>query len=346
MSRHGWVAVAALLGVVSGVVIGAGAVFLLDGDEQAASCPPTTAAGTAEAPATARRLAPLVFLHPRERLYPMPADCFVVNSTLKFAEGEEDVEVSREVTPENLLSDEHTHDGVTTRELSRPYASGRPPGLAGRRGFHLDLDDTFRRGAASGDEVFFGETPVYYDYEPGRHITYWLFFGFSAPGGRIAGRLERAGVARAGHEGDWEGISIELDGEDRPLRARYFAHGERVPPVPWSAVRQVEGHPVVFTALGSHASYTASGPQPDFDVTAGGPIWATWLLLADVRRQPWYGFGGAWGRARPVPAAVRQVAASVGFPVGDGDFTGPTGPPFKASPFDEPARASVPSPLR
>lgn len=341
-----WAAVAAALGVLTGVVIGAAFVWLLDEEEQAASCPPTTAVREAEVPVTAERLAPIVFLHPAERLYPMPADCFVVNSTLKFAEGREDAEISRDVTPENLLSAEHTHDGVTTRELSRPYAAGRPPGLAGRRGFHLDLDDAYHRGAASGDEVFFGDTPVYYDYEPGRHVTYWLFFGFSAPGARIAERIGRTGVGRAGHEGDWEGISIELDAEDRPLRARYFAHGERVPAIPWSALRKLEGHPVVFSALGSHASYAANERQPDFDVTAGGPIWATWLLLADVRRQPWYGFGGAWGRARPVPGAVRELAASVGFVVNDGDFTGPTGPPFKASPSDEPARASVPTPLR
>ena len=68
-------------------------------------------------------------------------------------------------------------------------------------------------------------------------------------------------------------------------------------------------------------------------MTAGGPIWATWLFLADVRQQSWYGYGGAWGLARAVPSSVRAAARRAGLRVGPGDFTGPLGPPFKRSPF-------------
>lgn len=357
MRLRAWLASATVLGTVSAALGGAIAANALTPEPPVRpDCPPTTAVGAVARPfegATAKRIperyAPIVFLHPKEQFYPMPVDCFIANSSLEFAQAESNSQVVElgDLTPANLLSADHTREGYGTRDLTRPYAAGRQPSLAGRRGFFLDLEDRFHRGAAPEDEVFFGGTPVYYDFEPGKHITYWLFFGFSAPGGRIAERIERAGVKQAGHEGDWEGISIALDDADRPVRVRYFAHGEKVEPLPWNVVKKLEGHPIVFTALGSHASYTRRGGQKHFDITAGGPIWATWLLLADVRRQPWYGYGGAWGRARPVPRELKRLSrADERLKVKDGDFTGPSGPPFKASPFDEPARATPPSPLQ
>lgn len=321
------------------------------------TCPetltPGATAGTFESlpsASTPQRYAPLVFLHPEETLLPMPADCFIAHSSLQFAAGPGKQSTKAELgdlTAESLVRTDYEHDGFTTRDRTRPFAKNRPAALAGRRGFYLDLEDSFRTGAGAGeDTVFFGGTPVYYDYEPARHITYWFFYGFSAPFAKLARQLRRAGFRSVGHEGDWEGISIELDDQDRALSALYFAHGEHVAPVPWTKVKRLENHPIVFSALGSHASYATRQGQASLDITQGGPIWATWLLIADIRVQPWYGYGGAWGLARRVPRGVPSIARRLGKSVDPGDFTGPIGPRFKAPPFATRGKPSKSGPRR
>jgi len=194
--------------------------------------------------------------------------------------------------------------------------------------------------------VFFAGTPVYYEYTPNRYVTYWFFYGYSAPAALLVKPLHRAGIRVIGHEGDWEGISIELNHLDHPVSVAYFAHGEDVRPVAWPKVSKLDGHPIVFSARGSHASYTTPGTKKsDLDVAGGGPIWATWLLIADARVQPWYGYGGAWGVARTVPALARKVLARFGKRIGEGEFTGPLGPGFKGSPFKAPAKATSTGPV-
>ncbi len=355
-ARKASAVVASVVGVAVAV---AGLANKLTAESTAASaptCPVTSIPGATEgsfeseaSASTPQRYAPLVFLHPNERFLPMPADCFIANSSLDFAEGKDKQSVLAErgtLSADKLIRPGYEHGGFTTRDKTRPFAGGRAQALAGRHGFYLDVEDHFRLGSRSTEtSVFFGGTPVYYEYAPGRYVTYWFFYGFSAPAGRLAAPLRKAGVKSAGHEGDWEGISVGLDKQDAAVSAVYFAHGEKVEPLPWAKVKKLGGHPIVFSALGSHASYTTSGKQVNLDVTGGGPIWATWLLIADVRVQTWHGYGGAWGIARAVPAVVRAVAHRFGKEVGEGEFTGPIGPPFKASPYDEPAKATTSSPV-
>ena len=102
------------------------------------------------------------------------------------------------------------------------------------------------------------------DGERALRITYWTFYGLSEPPGADAGTRFLV------HEGDWERISVLLKpganaGEYLPLSVRYHAHdGSR--DVPWAAVKRVgtsgsadSTHPVVYSAIGSHASYWRTG---------------------------------------------------------------------------------------
>jgi len=118
------------------------------------------------------------------------------------------------------------------------------------------------------------------------------------------------------HEGDWERITVYLDEskpEARPPAAIVFYRHSTNTFRKWGGVEKEETHPVVYCAIGSHASL----PSANFgfiDVgDAGGPRWRTWEPdndLASIREQPWYGFGGAWGR-------VGRVRDSTG-PLGPG----------------------------
>jgi hypothetical protein len=116
------------------------------------------------------------------------------------------------------------------------------------------------------------------------------------------------------HEGDWERVTIYLDEEDpegpTPATVGFYRHSTNTFKR-WSEVeKEAETHPIVYSAIGSHASL----PTPGFGyIDVGdprGPRWRTWEDLAPIVEQPWYGFGGAWGR-------VGRVRESTG-PLGPG----------------------------
>jgi hypothetical protein len=115
------------------------------------------------------------------------------------------------------------------------------------------------------------------------------------------------------HEGDWERVTVYLDQADPenapPASVAFYRHSTNTFRKWASAEKGGETHPVAYSAIGSHASL----PSADFgfiDVgDKNGPRWRTWDDLASIVEQPWYGFGGAWGRVGNVR-----------------DSTGPLGP--------------------
>jgi hypothetical protein len=115
------------------------------------------------------------------------------------------------------------------------------------------------------------------------------------------------------HEGDWESICVALDDGEQMGKVAYFQHGGD--PQIVDAKLEQGSHPVVYSAKGSHASYPA--PRHGIDVADDpGRQWETWHALEDARAEPWYGFGGAWGKLGAIE-----------------DATGPRGP----SPYKPPA---------
>ncbi|HEV3478028.1 MAG TPA: hypothetical protein VG144_01110 [Gaiellaceae bacterium] len=114
------------------------------------------------------------------------------------------------------------------------------------------------------------------------------------------------------HEGDWERVTVYLDQSDPenapPASVVFYRHSTNTPRR-WADVDKEGEHPVAYCAIGSHASL----PSPDYGfIDVGdrdGPRWRTWDEIAPIAEQPWYGFGGAWGRVGKVR-----------------DSTGPLGP--------------------
>jgi hypothetical protein len=116
------------------------------------------------------------------------------------------------------------------------------------------------------------------------------------------------------HEGDWERVTVYLDqadpGVSPPISVAFYRHSTNTFRKWASVEKDGKTHPVAYSAIGSHASL----PSADFGfIDVGdedGPRWRTWDDLASIVGQPWYGFGGAWGR-------VGRVRDSTG-PLGPG----------------------------
>jgi Vacuolar protein sorting-associated protein 62 len=327
---------ARLLGVLAVVGLAdlAGAVTsIFAPDQEPARCEAAAPAAVLVDPSTPAlpddpvpKYAPLVHIDRRDVHVPMPADCFLEHASLSWARlsarNDAQLEPVSEIDSARLGGAdggyEFDEEGVfRSHEFTRPFAKNRARSLDGRRGFYLDVEDEFRFGAESSstEQGVFAGSPVYYEFAPGHYITYWFFYGFSAPAGT------KAAVAKnVGHEGDWERVTVRLSGKTATDIA-YYQHGGAPQELRYAAVAKRGTHPIVFSGRGSHASYSKAGLQTKFlDRTGRGREWRTWEFLADATKQPWFGYGGAWGVVRLVPKELQKLK------LGPGEFTGPSGP--------------------
>ena len=277
------------------------------------------------------KYAPLVHLERREQHLPMPADCYLESSEFRWAKvsarDDERIEPVGGIDDDRLGGSEggytiEDEGAFRSHEFTRPFDNNRAR-LTGRRGFYLDVDDAFRFGSTSTgvERGALSGAPVYFEFAPGRYVTYWFFYGFSAPAGT---KSAIAGVV--GHEADWERVTVRLAGTTA-TKVAYYQHAGPPETISYAAVDKRGTHPIVYSGLESHASYPGAGFKKKFaDRTGLGTEWRTWEFLADATKQPWHRFGGAWGVVRRVPRTVKLAARLAKRPVGDGEFTGPSGP--------------------
>lgn len=291
----------------------------------------------------------------------MGTDEFVAGSALRWAVDDgfdEEVVAGGEIDQTLLGTGGYQHDGYTTDQLTRPGSDpGRVPDLPSGEGFFLDLDDGLRDGdPPQGGHV---TTPLTYSYVPGDHITYWFMYGWN-PGAPTTGEyIDR-------HEAEWERVTILLDAADQAWAMDYWAHECDHPVrIPWGELTDADTtygeivggtHPVVYAALGSHASFpderyvpvdgvcgftganeglndTGAGQGFGDWTQAGGTTWDTWTVeLRDAVTSDWYGFGGAWGEPGHIGDCLPNDEDCV-------NVTGPLAPPHK-----QPAEG-VPAPM-
>ena len=140
-------------------------------------------------------------------------------------------------------------------------------------------------------------------------LQYWFFYTFNSK----AARASKAGV----HEGDWEMIQVRLDAGEVPDEVTFAQHrgGQRAP-WPGTAsgrdeVEMVDQRPVVYVALGSHASYMRVGRHPIEDLSllkwwiddvadgCGLELLEPQLRVLDHDEPPpWARWPGRWGPSR------------------------------------------------
>jgi hypothetical protein len=277
---------------------------------------------------------PLVLLHPEETYRPMNARAFIDGSQLRWSHGggcgDHLVADNGQVDPELLGQGgyrhhagtgfvvnpfdpcRHTDDEWNSAQATRPRDHGSPIGHQ-PEGFFLDFPNE-RRAGSDPDQV-----PVYYEFRTGHSLTFWFFYAFNEGPVHSPERADD-------HEGDWEHISVQLGPDNRATRVAYFQHNGHCV-LNWGDVPKFRGHPVAFSAKGSHASYAWAGdyhlaPTVD-DHAAEGPRWEGWRQAADVTAQRWYGYGGAWGEVGEYEATTGPMGPSRYKPGPPDDFSQP-----------------------
>ncbi|MBM3237361.1 hypothetical protein FJZ31_13800 [Candidatus Poribacteria bacterium] len=171
-------------------------------------------------------------------------------------------------------------------------------------------------------------------------LQYWLFYAYNPWGAYEFGFNI--------HEGDWEMASIFLEpqGEELiPKYAAYSAHhdsGDKVTRA-WDELEKIGNHPIVYVALGSHASYFDNGLNgihlrelPGlFDLTTPngrhiGPgqdiEWDEPFILEKGNLPLWVdNYSGKWGADWKVDDGLKDV------------LSGPKGPKFQGEKWENPA---------
>lgn len=237
-----------------------------------------------------KTFAPLISLHPKERLLGLSAEAFIASSSLWWMDrGCRDVKLASEqpggglpaVSPARLGGDRpyrhvarrppdcHRAKKFATSDYTRPLDPSRANDIEIDEGFYLDLADDERSGVdpvagANGTRSI--DVPVYFERDVTHRgddqmvrLTYWFLLASERrPGPRRAGATA--------FEGDWRWARVLLrsrEGTDAyvPLGVRL---GVRYSYLPWRSVRLAAGagprtHPTVFVARGSHALFPKPG---------------------------------------------------------------------------------------
>ena len=278
------------------------------------------------------RFAPEVRLHPDDPNRPSSFEWFLERTRLRrwrglFKRDEVLLPVGR-VTPEKLGVYGNGDRGGIDLYLDIPSGPNQQNTRHGFRpkGGRFQAPCYVNARSVSGDSAAFD-------------LQFWFFYPFN---GREARHIT--------HEGDWEHVTVRVTNASEPgLIAAYFsAHGQInggwAFPDNWTEIGAVlqftpAGNPIVYSALGSHASYPSAGvhkqtwPKAGDRTSDGGPIWNTAadILLVEMNGQSpqgsedefaWLRFPGRWG-------AIRKLA----WPFA---VTGPIGPSHQPSWIAEP----------
>jgi hypothetical protein len=297
--------------------------------------------GAVKTDAPAATFAPAIALDARERWFPTGAQWFIDRSVLWWSMNlgcpDRIVAVGRELKAakdSNRLDPRRlgSHDPYTRSESLappecrflpsprfranqhvRPFDDKDPSlQLPQTEGFYLDLKDEFRPGPRTKDDdgrpgvdpsvPIYAETKTeQVDGKPGLRISYWMLYGRHQPNhGFDARHWEPT------REGDWERLDALLQHEPgsdsyTPTAVSARAEGRRRQ-IPWDNLKHIDRtHPAMDAGRWDH-DLTPTSKQ-----CSRCTHWQTWRNVKDLAKQPWYGYGGAWGEFHATSAKTGPI---------------------------------------
>ncbi len=284
------------------------------GPEDKPGAPATPGAPT-DAIALAKKYAPLVILGEGEKYKPIDTETFIEKAKLMWnREKCFDEEVDEHPTAQKLgdpaayrarktqgntacLGKEDKEYNTTDR--TRPFDNEE----LGEEGYFLDADNDIHD---DGDVSGAAAAPAYVEYVEGKDgnagraaYVYWFFYPYNRwtnPAGGVGGN----------HEGDWERVTVVTDTAGQPAGVVLSQHLTKCL-MDWKTVAGPDGHPVVYSAIGSHGSYPVGDARYKIDgmpeklkfledrTSTKGEKWQTWGNLKEVAQEPWWRYAGGWG---------------------------------------------------
>lgn len=215
--------------------------------------------------------------------------------------------------------------------LGETYDSGR---VAQEDDFLDEHEESYDDYLLAGQEL--NANPAYGNRVYGRAVIsggriwlqYWLWYYYNP--------FDVVGFGP--HEGDWEFVQLRLGANQIPDLAVYAQHNT-AQKCSWESVERVEmgpygTAPVVYVALGSHASYFSAGDQahlPGFPDTARGDGDVLRPSVIDISPPvypAWVSWPGRWGSTDPRSVGPIDVP---------GEQYSPRGPAFQGDKWDNPA---------
>jgi hypothetical protein len=276
----------------------------------------------------ARKYEPVIRYAKKENFYPMSVDPYLAKCSLHHKD--EKMGVDGLVLPPELVTEEElqvfsspdfymiyaAQQVPDEEELARlkkwaeDYKATRGPldeltkmatklGIKLQRVFlPLDLPKEVQEQALENYGGYEANKPAYYYRfsEAGGYqiLQYWFFFAYND--------FATAHKGVNDHEADWEQITLFLK-EGKPEWAAYASHdakGEELRKS-WDKIETVDTHPVVYAAVGSHASYFGKGEHHGIDNAPGdgltvGEGGTPWETPGDLNKAIWAtDYQGLWG---------------------------------------------------
>ena len=239
--------------------------------------------------------APEVRLHPADWTRPANVDWYLTKVALRFSHdhcSDHQVLALGEATQANLAQQTHPTENLVCFHTSTIDKSSDPHGEL----FLQPEDDAVHEGLSSPSEWrMYGHVKKSSTVARGYDVQFWFFYAydFAAYG--------------FNHEGDWEHITVSTTASGELVSVWYAEHnyGTRYTKsdLSWNGT-----HPIVYSAIGTHASYPRAGDWPTHYPTftdrtkAGGPAWQGWKNIVNVgeKAHPMEGqtfiqYGGRWG---------------------------------------------------
>lgn len=228
------------------------------------------------------RHAPVIYLHPSEWNLPANVEWFLDRARMRFHHscsalalccGDHGIFDYGGATQSTLISQVHSKRGWSLLKgchHTNPQSSGGD--WDDDHHFFLQLQDADHSGAwYTGDWKVY--THVYPNTLGGINVQYWFFYAYND------------GPSGFNHEGDWESLLVELDAYQNVNKVYTARHNDPYSDhafAPGSITWYGGTHPVVLSALGTHATYesysSCSSATIEHGCAWGDPSWRwfTW----------------------------------------------------------------------
>lgn len=283
------------------------------------------------------RHAPVVYLHPSEWNYPVNVDWFLSRARMRFHHDcsgglccdDHGIFDYGGATQASLVTQVHSKRGWSLFEGCHhhsPQSSGGD--FDDEHHFFLQLRDADHSGSwYSGDWKVY--THVYPGASGGINVQYWFFYAYNSAQLNI------------NHEGDWENVLVQLDAGHNVIKVLLARHNDPYHQFSPGSITWFQGtHPVVLSALGTHATYESfsacSGSLKEHGCAWGDPSWR-WFTWSGGRPAGQLGYQGGGlvpigEKAYPLNGQSFVKYSGTWGEIGDNPFgwtTGPRGPAYQ-----------------